>query len=602
MSKLNLPFAPLNANSTLDCKSNERIYDGRHCIPTANFCSSENPCPEGVPCIDGVCQCTPNTGMYITPIPPPFNVYSMGCTWDGKVEATSCKKYEYRTEKTCLLNYCSKDVPCFAGVCDEKRHVCTGINATRVSLPTPSHHISIKEVETSPTPHADITESQGLPPTTIILIVAGSVVGLMLVAGIIRCALLSCSSAARWAFGAKKGAVRLINEDAATDGHSGDDGGNKPACAGDAGVGPAEVQSSGTSNNPTAYPPSPLTGTTLTPNMSRASSQYTNGPSEQGQQHASAIEMRDQSGRSTALRMPPSSAPPSPLKSSYTPSVASSAADFDSGVSGMAMKDPLADDAVGYTTIDLGEHSSHYDQDQNQPQTATANPIRRSLSAPSLVAVGIPDVEAHDANGEGSGENKIIHDSTTLPAPPHDTQGWDDLKAQQKLHRSSTTIPTLTMTPAPNDHIGADHRHQRTSRLMPSPYPHQPKYHQPPPHHQFSPQEPHHRPLHHSYRSSGSLRGPVPPPHALHPGGMQERTLRHFQSAPNMSEQHHGGAPYYPGLEPPRPPFAPGLRKNVMPPRPVSTASVTPEARHLPPGFEPAPVARPVGGVPTRLK
>ncbi|KAG0228363.1 hypothetical protein BGW42_002261 [Actinomortierella wolfii] len=630
----------------------------------SNFCSDEYDCPGGSQCIDGVCQCTPNAGMYITLIPAPFNVYSMGCIWDEKVNVEGCQKHEYGVEKTCLLNYCSKDVPCFAGECDEKQHICVNINATRVALPKPSHHISLKDIRTPPQP--DATPSEGLSPLYIILIAAGSIVGLMIVGCVIRSILLCFSSSARWAFGAKKGAVKLANDETSP-GDNGGKTGDAPAPSVSShpqSGGPDAARAAG-SHASVAYPPSPLTGTTLatSPNVSRAPSRasglhpapmhspmhapfaqqnysrpgsahslvgvtqqvrrsihadHPNSHMDQQQlpPHMVTIELQDRSGQSGPHRMYPSSAPPSPLKASYTPSVASSDANVDSGVSGIAMKDIVADDAAGYTTIDLNDRSDQQgernEHDNNKLHAGTSNQIRRSISTPLFPATSAAGSASSVAmagttvphNADHSESSRAIRDSCTLPGSSSDSQGWDP-KAKQQLHRSSTTIPTLAVTPAPRSSMqpGFDLQqngnHQRNGGLLPLPHPRQPmqqqqqQYQQP---HQYPPQGPHPLSPHHLHRSSTSFRGPTPPPSPHHAGVMNERTLRHFQSAPNMNKRLDGGNdPYLMGLEPPRPAFAPGPRSSVMSQRPLSTASVTLEARHLPPGFEPAPIARSAG-------
>ncbi|KAG0311574.1 hypothetical protein BGZ97_011788 [Linnemannia gamsii] len=62
-------------------------------------------------------------------------MYTIGCNFDRAREADTCRAYEYSVDQTCVLNYCSKDVPCYAGTCDTKHQACVNMTSTRVPLP-----------------------------------------------------------------------------------------------------------------------------------------------------------------------------------------------------------------------------------------------------------------------------------------------------------------------------------------------------------------------------------------------------------------------------------------------------------------------------------
>lgn len=119
------------------CDPSQSIYSRKHCVQNFLFCSDDNPCPSDISCIDQVCQCLPNKHQYITLTPLPHRMYTVGCNFDRTREAETCREYEYGVDETCILNYCSKDVPCYAGTCDTKHHVCVNMTSTgRLSLPS----------------------------------------------------------------------------------------------------------------------------------------------------------------------------------------------------------------------------------------------------------------------------------------------------------------------------------------------------------------------------------------------------------------------------------------------------------------------------------
>ncbi|KAF9334401.1 hypothetical protein BG006_002239 [Podila minutissima] len=177
MVKLTLPLLDNtdneNPNSPLPvCDPSMSIYDSKSCIKDSLFCSDDNPCPLGISCIDRVCQCLPNTRSYITLTPDPVRIYTIGCNFDKKRETSSCREYEYGVDKTCLLNYCSREVPCYAGSCDNNRHVCTNITSARTSLPTSANQV----ISLGDDPFG--TKKEGLSPLIIIMAAAGGVVAL----------------------------------------------------------------------------------------------------------------------------------------------------------------------------------------------------------------------------------------------------------------------------------------------------------------------------------------------------------------------------------------------------------------------------------------
>ncbi|KAG0283867.1 hypothetical protein BGZ96_011762 [Linnemannia gamsii] len=182
-------------SSQTDCDPSQSIYDTKSCIKDFLFCSDDNPCPSKIPCVDRVCQCEPNTKSYITLMPNPVRMYTLGCNFDRKRESDSCRDYEYLVDKTCLLNYCSSAVPCYAGQCDSKRNVCTNITASAARQPLPvnnNHIISLGEDPFG-------TQKEGISPVLIILIAAGAVVALALIGCIVRTATQWTKSSVAWA-------------------------------------------------------------------------------------------------------------------------------------------------------------------------------------------------------------------------------------------------------------------------------------------------------------------------------------------------------------------------------------------------------------------
>ncbi|KAF9431194.1 hypothetical protein BGZ94_006875 [Podila epigama] len=185
MVKLSLPLIDNtdneDPNSTLPiCDASMSIYDSKSCIKDSMFCSDDNPCPLGIACIDRVCQCPPNSNSYITLTPDPVRMYTIGCNFDTKRQFRSCRDYEYGVEDTCLLNYCSSEVPCYAGKCDNQRHVCVNITSSRTSLPVNSNPI----ITLGDDPFG--TKKEGLSPVIIILAAAGGVMALAIVGCIVR--------------------------------------------------------------------------------------------------------------------------------------------------------------------------------------------------------------------------------------------------------------------------------------------------------------------------------------------------------------------------------------------------------------------------------
>ncbi|KAG0334145.1 hypothetical protein BG000_008598 [Podila horticola] len=185
MVKLALPLLDNTDNENPDsalpvCDPSMSIYDSKTCIKDSMFCSDDNPCPLGISCIDRVCQCLPNTHSYITLTPDPVRMYTIGCNFDKKRDAAFCREYEYGVDKTCLLNYCSSEVPCYAGSCDNNRHVCTNITSARTALPISANPV----ISLGDDPFG--TKKEGLSPLIIIMAAAGGVVALALVGCIIR--------------------------------------------------------------------------------------------------------------------------------------------------------------------------------------------------------------------------------------------------------------------------------------------------------------------------------------------------------------------------------------------------------------------------------
>ncbi|KAG0205292.1 hypothetical protein BGX33_008000 [Mortierella sp. NVP41] len=183
-----------------NCDPSQSIYDNKSCIKDSLFCSDDNPCPSKIPCVDRVCQCEPNDRSFITLMPPPVRMYTLGCNFDKKRDFATCRDYEYDVEnndgaKTCLLNYCSSKVPCYAGHCDLKRNVCTNTNSTTEHLPLPNNNNHIISLGEDPFG----THKEGLSPVLIIIMAAGAVVALALIGCIVRTAMQWTKSSYAWA-------------------------------------------------------------------------------------------------------------------------------------------------------------------------------------------------------------------------------------------------------------------------------------------------------------------------------------------------------------------------------------------------------------------
>ena len=117
------------------CDPSQSIYNRKHCIQNFLFCSDDNPCPSDIPCIEQVCQCLSTKHQYIALTPLPHRIYAVGRNFDRTREAETCREYEYGVNQACILNYCSKDIPCYAGTCDTKHHVSVNMTLTGVPLP-----------------------------------------------------------------------------------------------------------------------------------------------------------------------------------------------------------------------------------------------------------------------------------------------------------------------------------------------------------------------------------------------------------------------------------------------------------------------------------
>ncbi|KAG0301527.1 hypothetical protein BGZ98_008278 [Dissophora globulifera] len=205
-------------NSTLPyCDPSQSIYDKRSCIKDSLFCSDDNPCPSQISCIDRVCQCQPNTNSFITLIPQPVKMYTIGCNFDTqRVFDTPCRDYEYsvpsRDNQTtvCLLNYCSNQVPCYAGSCDNSRNVCVNITSTAPGRPLPPPNGNAV-ISLGDDPFG--THTTGLSPVLIILMAAGGVVALGIVGCVIKTALRWTRGSVEWASsGSKQGAENIRDE------------------------------------------------------------------------------------------------------------------------------------------------------------------------------------------------------------------------------------------------------------------------------------------------------------------------------------------------------------------------------------------------------
>ncbi|KAG0372817.1 hypothetical protein BGX24_012534 [Mortierella sp. AD032] len=197
-----------------NCDPSQSIYDSKSCVKDFLFCSDDNPCPSKIPCVDRVCQCEPNDKSFITLMPNPVRMYTLGCNFDKKREFDSCRDYEYMVDKTCLLNYCSSSVPCYAGQCDSKRNVCTNITASAARLPLPvnnNHIISLGEDPFG-------TQKEGMSPVLIIIMAAGGVVALALIGCIVRTATHWTKSSVAWASDSSKASPSSQDVNGDTDG------------------------------------------------------------------------------------------------------------------------------------------------------------------------------------------------------------------------------------------------------------------------------------------------------------------------------------------------------------------------------------------------
>ncbi|KAF9214666.1 hypothetical protein BGZ59_003230 [Podila verticillata] len=183
--------APL---TTPGCDSTQLIYNSTHCVTSFHFCSDSNPCPSGLPCIDRVCQCLPNKQQYITLAPSPVRMYTAGCNYE-KPKVSSCSKYEYGVDGVCLLNYCSEEMPCYAGNCDLALNSCVNITAVRKPLPAAVN----QAIDFGDDPFGFQRTKLTLTPLMIVLIVAGGIVGLAIVGCLIRTTLLGITSSLSWA-------------------------------------------------------------------------------------------------------------------------------------------------------------------------------------------------------------------------------------------------------------------------------------------------------------------------------------------------------------------------------------------------------------------
>ncbi|KAF9912929.1 hypothetical protein EC991_007542 [Linnemannia zychae] len=200
MVQLTLPLSDNTDNESgnpnqPNCDPSQSIYDNKSCIKDFLFCSDDNPCPSKIPCVDRVCQCEPNEKSFITLMPNPVRMYTLGCNFDKKREFDTCRDYEYSVDKTCLLNYCSNTVPCYAGKCDIKRNVCTNItdSAARLPLPVNNNHI----ISLGEDPFG--TQKEGLSPVLIIIMAAAAVVALALIGCIVRTVTHWTKSSVAWA-------------------------------------------------------------------------------------------------------------------------------------------------------------------------------------------------------------------------------------------------------------------------------------------------------------------------------------------------------------------------------------------------------------------
>ncbi|KAF9392063.1 hypothetical protein CPB97_004359 [Podila verticillata] len=180
--------------TTPGCDSTQLIYNNTHCVTSFHFCSDSNPCPSGLPCIDRVCQCLPSKHQYITLAPSPVRMYTAGCNYE-KPKVSSCSKYEYGVDGVCLLNYCSEEMPCYAGKCELALNSCVNITAARKPLPVAVNQV----IDFGDDPFGLQRTKFTLTPLMIVLIVAGGIVGLAIVGCLIRTTLFGITSSVRWA-------------------------------------------------------------------------------------------------------------------------------------------------------------------------------------------------------------------------------------------------------------------------------------------------------------------------------------------------------------------------------------------------------------------
>ncbi|KAF9106067.1 hypothetical protein BGX27_009334 [Mortierella sp. AM989] len=127
-------------------------------------------------------------------------MYTIGCNFDIKRQFDSCRDYEYSVNnKTCLLNYCSSEVPCYAGTCDNKRHVCvdTATSDSKNSQTLPNSVNPLITLGDDPFG----THKEGLNPVLIILMAAGGIMALGLVGCIIRTTSAWTKKSVAWATG-----------------------------------------------------------------------------------------------------------------------------------------------------------------------------------------------------------------------------------------------------------------------------------------------------------------------------------------------------------------------------------------------------------------
>ena len=199
-----------------NCDASQSIYNKKYCIKDFLFCSDDNPCPSKIPCVDRVCQCLPNTQQYITLTPLPVRMYTIGCNFNTKRDAaSSCRDYEYGVSGTCLLNYCSSEVPCYAGNCDNKNNVCVNITSARETLPISSN----APITLGTDPFG--TNKEGISPILFVLMACGGIVALALVGCIIRTTMHWTRSSVAWAAGSKnKDSESMTDEKDAGGDHS----------------------------------------------------------------------------------------------------------------------------------------------------------------------------------------------------------------------------------------------------------------------------------------------------------------------------------------------------------------------------------------------